>query len=350
MSDPRVLRVFLSSPGDVHTERDAADALLTALQRSPAWRGKFTFDVVRWDDPHTPVPMDAHLTPQQAVDAGMPKPSECDITVVVLWSRMGTPLEHEGRRYLSGTEYEYEDALSGSGRLLLYRRTEKPQIDLDDDAFDEKRQQYQSVKQFFERFTSEDGTLTGGYTAYERAEAFATRFRQDIETILRQIDQAERATPDPGAPAVADEEAPDQGAPAIPADYLEWLKKDCGSIDLLGLRLKQGQSIRIGSVYVPLTTSWRPPGAREPAPRDERDERASTTLLQVLDERSLYVSGAPGSGKSTFCRWVAWLLADGALPAQESESVDDGAEMVRERFPEALCRLAGRVSARRARV
>ena len=48
------------------------------------------------------------------------------------------------------------------------------------------------------------------------------------------------------------------------------------------------------------------------------------------------MSGAAGSGKSTFCRWVAWLLADGVLPAHESESVDDGAEMARERFPEAL--------------
>ena len=240
MPDPRVLRVFLSSPGDVQIERDAADSVLTALQRSPAWRGKFNFEIVRWDDPHAPVPMDAHLTPQQAVDAGMPTPSECDITVVILWSRMGTPLEHEGRRYASGTEYEYEDALKGAGRLLPYRRTDKPQLDIDDEAFEEKRQQYQSVKQFFERFTAEDGKLTGGYTTYEGVEAFPTRFRQDIETVLSQIDQAERATPDPGAHAVADEEAPDQGAPAIPADYLEWLKKDCVSIALLGLRLKQG--------------------------------------------------------------------------------------------------------------
>ena len=134
MSDPRRLRVFLSSPGDVQTERDAADAALTALQRSPAWLGKFTFEVVRWDDPAVPVPMDAHLTPQQAVDKGKPKPSECDITVVILWSRLGTPLNHNGRRYLSGTEYDYEDARSGKGRLLLYRRMDRPQIDLDDEV------------------------------------------------------------------------------------------------------------------------------------------------------------------------------------------------------------------------
>ena len=203
MPDSHAHRVFLSSPGDVQTERDAADAVLTGLQRSAAWRGKFTFDVVRWDDPAAPVPMDAHLTPQQAVDTGRPKPSECDITVVILWSRMGTPLEHQGRRYLSGTEYEYEDARRGEGRLLLYRRTDKPQLDIDDRAFEEKRQQYQSVNQFFERFTAADGTLTGGYTPYEGVDAFAPRFRQDIEAILRQVDSAEAQPPDVAARSVS---------------------------------------------------------------------------------------------------------------------------------------------------
>jgi hypothetical protein len=59
MSDgtPRTLRVFLSSPGDVAAERNAADAILLDLERSHAWRGKFRFEIVRWDDPHAVVPI-----------------------------------------------------------------------------------------------------------------------------------------------------------------------------------------------------------------------------------------------------------------------------------------------------
>ena len=47
---------------------------------------------MRWDDPHAASPMDAHLPPQDAINQNLPKPSECDIVAVILWSRMGTPL------------------------------------------------------------------------------------------------------------------------------------------------------------------------------------------------------------------------------------------------------------------
>ncbi len=55
-------------------------------------------------------------------------------------------------------------------------------------------------------------------------------------------------------------------------------------------------------------------------------------MLFVLDRASLYLSGAPGSGKSTFCRWVAWLVSEGAMPAHEV----DPPQKYAERFPEAL--------------
>jgi hypothetical protein len=45
------LRVFLSSPADVAAERNTADTILSALQRSVAWRGKFAFEIIRWDSP-----------------------------------------------------------------------------------------------------------------------------------------------------------------------------------------------------------------------------------------------------------------------------------------------------------
>ena len=87
-------------------------------------RGNFTFDVVSWDDPDAPNPMPAGLTPQEAVNRFGPRPSECDIVVVVLWSRLGTPLDLSvfgekpgGGPYLSGTEWEFEDAWGAKPRL-----------------------------------------------------------------------------------------------------------------------------------------------------------------------------------------------------------------------------------------
>ena len=55
----RRFRIFLSSPGDVHEERRlAAELVEQVLAKDPGLRG-YSFELVRWDDPHAPTPMDA---------------------------------------------------------------------------------------------------------------------------------------------------------------------------------------------------------------------------------------------------------------------------------------------------
>ena len=121
MPTPQHLRVFLASPGDVADERKQARKLIEQqLRRDPSFRHRAALEAVTWDDPDAPIPMLAQLTPQEAVDRFGPRPSACDIVVVILWARMGTPLPPEkyrkpdGTTYLSGTEWEYEDALKGN--------------------------------------------------------------------------------------------------------------------------------------------------------------------------------------------------------------------------------------------
>src|SRR5262245_16190984 len=104
-------RVFLSSPGDVNEERRIVLEVLDRLPNRPAFREQVGFRVVAWDKPGADTPMLATMTPQAAIDAGLPKPSECDIVIVIFWSRMGTPFTFNGVDYLSGTHYELLDAL-----------------------------------------------------------------------------------------------------------------------------------------------------------------------------------------------------------------------------------------------
>ena len=116
------------------------------------------------DDAHAAAPMDARETPQTSVNRYTGRPSECDLTLVILWSRVGTPLppgltRANGTQYQSGTVWEYEDALAAGKPIYIYRRTAKPQIDLDDLDFNAKREQYESVKRFFQGFTNPDGSL-----------------------------------------------------------------------------------------------------------------------------------------------------------------------------------------------
>lgn len=187
---PRTIRIFLSSPGDVAAERTQARDLLLGLARGPFVRDRVLIDVVSWDDPHAPAPMDARLTPQQAVDRSLPTPAECDLTVVLLWGRMGTPLAEkkaDGTPYLSGTEWEFESALSANKLVLLYRRNEKVLLDPDDKDFDEKLAQKRLVDSFFAGFVGEGGSIQRSHATYASVDDLLTRLRQDVEHYLSEV-------------------------------------------------------------------------------------------------------------------------------------------------------------------
>ena len=187
MDPAKTVRIFLSSPGDVAAERAEARELLLGLARNPLLRGRVHIDVVSWDDPHGGATMDARLTPQQAVDKSLPTPAECDLTVVLLWGRMGTPLTEtkaDGTTYLSGTEWEFESAINANKPVLLYRRADKVLFDADDPAFDAKLEQKRRVDRFFAQFASEGGTIRRAHSTYASTEDLLDRLRHDVEHYL----------------------------------------------------------------------------------------------------------------------------------------------------------------------
>ena len=119
----------------------------------------------------------------------------------------------------------------------------------------------------------------------------------------------------------------------IPPTYIQWLTKQCGDITPFAMELNQGLSVSLQDVYVPLLTSQRfdrmldemspdsTTGRRgqhafkqQVGETESGDEAKSQLLLSVLGEKSLYVSGDPGTGKTTFCRWVGLLAATGKIP------------------------------------
>jgi hypothetical protein len=204
MKAPLEIKIFLSSPGDVADERGlAARIVKQELPYDPLFRGRLTFDLISWNDPAAPTPMLANLTPQEAITRGLPRPSECDFVVVVLWARLGTPLPEQcrkanGERYLSGTEWEFENALKAADdarkegrelkpRILIYRRTEDPRISLKDPEIDEKRKQYTYVNQFFENFKNPDGSLKRSFVEYSTPSEFADEMKRNLHALLTTI-------------------------------------------------------------------------------------------------------------------------------------------------------------------
>ena len=180
---PLHLRIFISSPGDVGDERSAAREIIESLPRDPAYRGKITSEAIAYDDPDAPSPMPAGVTPQLGVNFYKGPASACDLTIVILWSRLGTPVSadcvrSDGSRYESGTVSEYEDALAAGKEVWVFRRTEKPRVELDDPDLDEKLKQYRAVGHFLERLANADGSAAGGRHDYANPTEFASLFRK----------------------------------------------------------------------------------------------------------------------------------------------------------------------------
>lgn len=202
------IRVFLSSPGDVSDERNLAIRVIEKLPYDPLLRGKVTIEAVAWDKADAGAPMLATMSPQEAINQGLARPSDCDIVVVILWSRMGTPLPEDyikpdayqfhtgtrwGRsRYFSGTEWEYIDAMQtaeqgGKPYVLVYRRTDPPVIAMTDPDFDAKREQWTLVESFFRTFTNPDGSIRQGYNLYESPSDFEKQFELHLRSLIARM-------------------------------------------------------------------------------------------------------------------------------------------------------------------
>jgi hypothetical protein len=203
------LRVFISSPGDVSEERAATQRVMKELEGSSLVRGKVHFDPIAWDDPNAAGPMEAGATPQDSVNRYVGRPSECDLTLVILWSRIGTRLpadirRPDGSRYESGTVWELEDAKAANRPVWVYRRSSKPRIDIDDPELEAKRAQFAAVNDFFESFKNPDGSLRAGINRYTDPADFARQLRQHLEAFVN--DRLSRTSPP--APTPASEKRP----------------------------------------------------------------------------------------------------------------------------------------------
>ncbi len=154
--------------------------------------------------------MEAGLTPQEAIAQGLPKPEDCDLAVILLWSRIGTQLpadfepKEDGTPYLSGTEWEYLNALKGyrihrRPAVWVYRRMGAPKFALDDPDLPEQQEQWNKLQEFFASFINPDGSLAGGINYYEAPDDFRQQFehhlRDRLDKILETLPAADAVPP-----------------------------------------------------------------------------------------------------------------------------------------------------------
>ena len=195
---PLHLRVFLGSPGDVNDERQLALKVLNQLPYDPLLRGRVTFEAVAWDHPQSGAAMWAGISAQESVIRSLGKPADCDIVVICLWSRLGSPIAQpdyakpDGGFY-TGTEWEYHNAVlafEASGRqrppVLVYHRVDEPVCKVSPkqkQAYLDQLANVEQVDNFLQACRTRDGSIPNDYNI---PSDFEEALRQHLKDIVRQ--------------------------------------------------------------------------------------------------------------------------------------------------------------------
>lgn len=198
------LRIFISSPGDVASERQRARELIDNLQRRYAKR--FILKSIFWED----LPLAPDMSFQQGIDVVL-SGKGADIAVFILWSRLGSPtgsriLKSDGSEYRSGTEREFDLMLQaraytrekeGKARptMLVYTRQDDTSFNeaLRSAGSTEAQRKMLDQKERVEAFMlevfrdQETGTNIGAYTPFDRPTTFSQRLRTHLQAILDDI-------------------------------------------------------------------------------------------------------------------------------------------------------------------
>jgi hypothetical protein len=286
-------RIFISSPGDVNDERRRAALVIGRLKREFA--SFFDITPVLWE--YEPMLSSGHF--QDIIDP----PADADIVVLILWSRLGTPLPEstatreyrgiDGRTPVTGTEWEFESALaarqqrSGVPDMLVYRKQGEGFARFSRvDQLDQIRSQWEALQNFWRfHFEDETGQFKAAFNRFTTLEEFEAQLEQHLRELLR------RRLP----------ELLQRITPAGSGARIEWWA---------------------GSPYRGLQAF-----DREHAAVFFGRERAEREITEALVNRAaenkafMLVLGASGSGKSSLVRagLVPDLMAPGVVP-----SVDGG--------------------------
>jgi len=178
MSANRVLRlpVFISSPSDLQLERQIARDVINDLNQNPLINENYLLVPLLYEELVPPVMGDVA---QMIVERYTVPPADCYLVICMFWNRMGTPFEYQGKRYPSGTYYEFKcayDAVQADGKpnLLLYRKQPSEAADTSQQAL---------VERFFNQ-VGQKQTLKGLYKTFAETDMFKNLLKENILQVL----------------------------------------------------------------------------------------------------------------------------------------------------------------------
>jgi WD40 repeat protein len=184
------IRIFISSPSDVYAVREIA--ALTIERLAQDFARFFEIEPYLWE-------YEAMIASGHFQDSIEP-PSSFDIVLLILWSRLGTTLPGrtqvreyrglDGRAAVTGTEWEFEDALGAAQRcgkpdLLVYRSMQQATFDIrDPQRRQEQLQQLAALEKFWARHFADQGRFLGAYVAFTSDAEFAAALEQHLRKLI----------------------------------------------------------------------------------------------------------------------------------------------------------------------
>jgi hypothetical protein len=188
LSDDRV-RIFVSSPSDVEHERAAVKDVVERLGQE--YLPYFEMTAVLWEE--------EALTADRSFQAGLTQPEDCDIVLVILWTRLGSPLPEEPYRGMTGTEWEFVNAVEASARngapeVLVYKKTAPKLVDITDGArAHEAVEDRRRLDEFFRsHFFNDDNTFRRAFRTFDSDASFRELVEVQLRKLLNRRISAER--------------------------------------------------------------------------------------------------------------------------------------------------------------
>jgi WD40 repeat protein/tetratricopeptide (TPR) repeat protein len=209
----KIIRVFVSSPGDVKAERSIADRLIRAAAEEFGIPVSVQYSNLLREE-RSPVFLDTESKENELVlcpyfweyqrfssDLGyqdqIPNTAQFDLVICILWSRLGTKLHPrfrmpDGSEPRSGTEYELGWAKEqhrktpGVPGLQVYRNRSRPNPPVDaPEKLEEFLKQWKALEEFVTAWSKDsEGAFIGAFNSYRNLEEFEHLFREHFRDFL----------------------------------------------------------------------------------------------------------------------------------------------------------------------